>query len=301
MLNNLDKLDLNLLYDLQKDGRISSTEVAEKGGSSRPTVTSRVKLARATWMLHAFSISALVFILVVFSGMFYFKNQDIYPMVSAQTNEEYVGPEYCKSCHPYQYDEWNTTKHSQAYSDPAFREQWEEEGRPGECLECHTTGYDLSKKTYEVEGVTCEVCHGPKNTMSIDISKEQCQQCHTGTTARQIELGTHGMGGVSCVQCHMYQQSHTFKPRAEACAQCHTETDIHIRSEIPDLRSQVSELGIQIPTLEANITQLLAELEEQQIVVKRVETTYTYLLYGGVVAAVLVIGGIISFTWRRPR
>jgi hypothetical protein len=193
-------------------------------------------------MLHAFSISALVFILVVFSGMFYFKNQDIYPMVSAQTNEEYVGPEYCKSCHPYQYDEWN-----------------------------------------------------------IDISKEQCQQCHTGTTARQIELGTHGMGGVSCVQCHMYQQSHTFKPRAEACAQCHTETDIHIRSEIPDLRSQVSELGIQIPTLEANITQLLAELEEQQVVVKRVETTYTYLLYGGVVATVLVIGGIISFTWRRPR
>jgi hypothetical protein len=149
--------------------------------------------------------------------------------------------------------------------------------------------------------VTCEVCHGPKNTMFIDTSKELCQQCHTGTNARQIELGTHGRGGVSCVQCHMYERSHTFKPRAEACAVCHTESDIHIRSEIPDLRSQVSELGMQVPTLEANITQLLTQLDEQQVVVTRVETTYTYLLYGGVIAAVLVIGGIIIFTWRRPR
>ncbi len=255
---------------------------------------------RNTWILHAFLKCALVLILVVFSGMLFFKNQgDIYPMVSAQTNEEYVGPEYCKICHPYQYDEWSTTKHSQAYSDTVFQEQWEGEGSPGECLECHTTGYDLSTNTFEVEGVTCEVCPGPKNTMAIDTSKELCQQCHTGTRARQIEMGTHGIGGVSCVQCHMYQQSHTFRPRAEACSQCHTESDIHIRSEIPDLRSQVSELGMQVPTLEANITQLLTQLDEQQVVVTRVETTYTYLLYGGAAVAVLVIGGIIRFTWRR--
>jgi hypothetical protein len=256
---------------------------------------------RNTWILHAFLKCALVLILVVSSGILYIKNQgDIHPMVSAQTNEEYAGPEYCETCHPRQYDEWSTTNHSQAYDDPNFREQWEEEGRPGECLECHTTGFDLSTNTYEVEGVTCEVCHGPGNTMSIDTSKELCQQCHTGTTARQIELGTHGMGGVTCVQCHMYKQSHTFRPRAEACAQCHTESDIHIRSEIPDLRSQVSELGSQIPTLEANITRLLTQLDEKQIVVTRVETTYTYLLYGGVVAAVLVIGGVIIIIGRRP-
>ncbi len=225
---------------------------------------------------------------------------DFYPLVSAQINEEYTGPEYCKACHPIQYAEWRTTNHSRAYEDPIFREQWEEEGKPGECLECHTTGYDLSTNTYEVEGVTCEVCHGPKNTMAIDTSKELCQQCHTGTRARQIELGTHGMGGVSCVQCHMYKQSHTYRPRAEACAQCHTKSDIHIRSDLPDLRSQVSELERQIPTLETNITRLLTQLDEQQVIVNRVETTYTYLLYGGVVAAVLVIGGVIIIIGRRP-
>lgn len=38
-----DKLDLKILFELQKDARISITEIAEKVGSSRPTVTSRVK------------------------------------------------------------------------------------------------------------------------------------------------------------------------------------------------------------------------------------------------------------------
>ena len=41
--NKFDKLDLKILYELQKDGRASITEIAEKVGSSRPTVTSRVK------------------------------------------------------------------------------------------------------------------------------------------------------------------------------------------------------------------------------------------------------------------
>lgn len=41
--SKFDKLDLKILYELQKDGRISITEIAERVGSSRPTVTSRVK------------------------------------------------------------------------------------------------------------------------------------------------------------------------------------------------------------------------------------------------------------------
>ena len=43
MPSKFDKLDLKILYELQKDGRTSITEIAEKVGSSRPTVTSRVK------------------------------------------------------------------------------------------------------------------------------------------------------------------------------------------------------------------------------------------------------------------
>ncbi len=249
---------------------------------------------------HIFLKICFVLIFFIFSGLLFPSENDVSPRVMAQVDEEYIGPESCLTCHPTQYFEWNTTRHSQAYADPIFRGQWEEEGRPGECLECHTTGYDLEAGTFQFEGVTCEICHGPGYTMSIDTSKELCQQCHTGTQARQIELGTHGMGGVTCVNCHMYKQSHTFTPSAEACVQCHTKSDIHTRNEIPGLRSQVSGLESQITPLEDNITQLMEQLDAQKVVVDKVETTYTSLLYGGIVAAVLVIVGLIWFIWRRP-
>jgi hypothetical protein len=249
---------------------------------------------------HIFLKICLVLIFFIFSGLLFLSENDISPRVMAQSDVEYVGPESCQSCHPVQYSEWSKTNHSQAYTDPIFREQWEEKDRPGECLECHTTGYDLETETFQFEGVTCEICHGPGNTMSINSSSALCQQCHTGTRARQIDLGTHGSGGVTCVNCHMYKQSHTFRPRAEACAQCHTESDIHVRSEIPDLRSQVSGLEHQITPLEANITQLMEQLEQQKLIVNKVENTYSYLVYGGFVAAVLVVGGVIWFIWRRP-
>lgn len=43
MVNTLDHLDLEIIRHLQKDGRISVTELAEKVKSSRPTVTNRLK------------------------------------------------------------------------------------------------------------------------------------------------------------------------------------------------------------------------------------------------------------------
>jgi hypothetical protein len=248
---------------------------------------------------HIFLKFCFVIIFFIFSGFIFLPENDVSPMVMAQPDLEYSGPESCEACHPKQYSEWISTNHSQAFDDPIFREQWEEKGQPGECLECHTTGYDLESNTFQFEGVTCEVCHGAGTTMSINTSKELCQQCHTGTRAKQIEIGTHGLAGATCVNCHMYKESHTFKPRAEACAQCHTKSDIHTRKVIPDLRSEVSDLQNQIPPLELNITHLMTQLDEQQVVVDHVEATYTFLLYGGVVAAVLVLGGIIGFTWRR--
>ncbi len=62
-----------------------------------------------------------------------------------------------------------------------------------QCLGCHTTGYDAVKKTYAMEGVGCEACHGPgsehtagdKNAIvklkSLDKTKQAmvCGQCHS--------------------------------------------------------------------------------------------------------------------------
>jgi len=41
--DKFDDLDLRILYELQRDGRITITELAEKVESSRPTVTNRVR------------------------------------------------------------------------------------------------------------------------------------------------------------------------------------------------------------------------------------------------------------------
>lgn len=43
MVGKLDYLDLKIIHELQKDGRISLTELAKKIKSTRPTVTNRLK------------------------------------------------------------------------------------------------------------------------------------------------------------------------------------------------------------------------------------------------------------------
>ncbi len=42
MSGAFDDLDLNILKILQRNGRVSITELAEKIGASRPTITSRL-------------------------------------------------------------------------------------------------------------------------------------------------------------------------------------------------------------------------------------------------------------------
>jgi len=64
------------------------------------------------------------------------------------------------------------------------------------CGKCHTTGYNPTGHqrnhlgvempgatgTWALDGIQCEVCHGPKKTMSMAPVKE-CGECHTGGDA----------------------------------------------------------------------------------------------------------------------
>lgn len=43
MVDKLDHLDLKIIHELQKDGRISVTDLAKKINSTRPTVTNRLR------------------------------------------------------------------------------------------------------------------------------------------------------------------------------------------------------------------------------------------------------------------
>lgn len=93
-----------------------------------------------------------------------------------------LGAEECASCHRDFYNEWNTTIHSQAWTDPYFQVDWKFDGSAQICKNCHipldrqqeylVTGFRDDNKWDPIltpnpafdeklqhEGVTCNVCH----------------------------------------------------------------------------------------------------------------------------------------------
>jgi len=121
----------------------------------------------------------------------------------------------CAICHQAFYDEWRTTIHSQAWTDPYFQTDWQFEGSEHTCRLCHTPldrqqphkvlGYRDKDKWNPIlednpdfdpqlqhEGVTCAACHyrdgkivgvlGNTNTphpvRKLDDPNQVCVRCH---------------------------------------------------------------------------------------------------------------------------
>ena len=151
------------------------------------------------------------------------------PAVQAQETGSYAGPEACKGCHAQLYETWQSTRHAQAFSSPIFQRDWQEEGSDFTCLECHTTGFDLSNSSYSHEGVTCESCHGPFQTghpetlMPVTPDADLCSNCHK-TTTDEWRASPHHAANIQCQACH---NPHSQTPRAatvtELCTNCHKE------------------------------------------------------------------------------
>ena len=116
----------------------------------------------------------------------------------------------CVVCHTEFEMSWQNGAHGQAGNDPIFLAEWTEQGKPGACLVCHTTGYDPATATYEAEGVTCEACHGPapadhpKSPMPVDRSTDLCGRCHSDTRFgwQDWKVSTHYQRGMDCATCH---------------------------------------------------------------------------------------------------
>jgi len=210
-------------------------------------------------------------------------------MVMAQSVEDYIGATTCQICHAENYDEWDGTAHSNAFTDEAFQSEWQSQGSPSECLECHTTGYDSASGEYAFEGVTCESCHGAGMEMSIDASSELCGSCHTGEYGKEKYAlfleGTHANSGVTCGDCHMYDDNHRFEVESKACATCHTDSDIHDRKLIMDLQEV---------NLEAEYNELLTSIGEEQ----ERKTLMTYVAYGGAGIMILIIVVVAVYYYR---
>lgn len=109
-----------------------------------------------------------------------------------QEEVAYTGSESCIGCHESlnkkHIDIWKKS----AMAKRAFSRIQGEKDKT-KCTPCHTTGYDLGKKTYKEENVGCEACHGPgEKYQDMMMGKDALEG---GKIARENSLK-------SCTRCH---------------------------------------------------------------------------------------------------
>ena len=114
-------------------------------------------------------------------------------------------------------------------TDPTFMDAWRAQGEKSECLECHTTGYDLRTHTWDADGITCQACHDPitadhpQNPMPADRSAELCGTCHNETLF-EWQASKHRETDLTCVDCHGQHSTSLKTEDADAlCSSCHRD------------------------------------------------------------------------------
>lgn len=164
-------------------------------------------------------------VLVVFLAWRFIRPMNIFlvddrfawPVDTSQTPEVLgkLSAKECAVCHEDFYNEWKTTIHSQAWTDPYFRADWQFENEQHSCRLCHTPldrqqphkvlAYrDADKwepvlrdnpafdKKLQHEGVTCAACHyrdgkilgvlgdtnAPHPVKKLDDANQVCVRCH---------------------------------------------------------------------------------------------------------------------------
>lgn len=128
--------------------------------------------------MRTLGVTAIV-ILTILSGLSY-----------AEDKAEYLGVDYCKTCHMPHYDSWHETRMSKAFEllKPGMRRDAKiavdldpdrDYSKDPKCLGCHTTGYGEPggfinfSTTPEMVGVQCEMCHGPGSRYSKMMYKKK--------------------------------------------------------------------------------------------------------------------------------
>jgi predicted CXXCH cytochrome family protein len=165
-------------------------------------------------------------------------DQDLVHDQAAQESKD------CADCHPNVNVAWLASPHAHAFDDQEFNQRWTAMGEPGECLACHTTGYQSSTNTFTAEGVQCEACHGeaveghPPAVFPVKADSNYCGTCHT-TTLSEWRLTGHGTAGVGCMDCHdPHSQKALFEDADDMCLNCHKDDmgpyleDLHIQKGI---------------------------------------------------------------------
>lgn len=209
-------------------------------------------------------------LLVAVSGLLYYFYTEIRPTVIFGLREDYahaipfqkvpsgldsLRAEACGQCHQAIYEEWKTSIHAHAYTDPFFQAYWKKDDHVWVCLNCHTplenqqptliqkipdnrvekavqvtnAWYD---KAYQREGVTCAACHvrdgvilGPfDDSVAPHPTKydpafrttEVCYRCHN------VVSGPFQFYNVGpCGTYAEYEGGFFMKERGLTCQHCH--------------------------------------------------------------------------------
>lgn len=139
----------------------------------------------------------------------------------------------CAGCHSERTTQWQSGKHAQAFSNPAFQKLWADGKNQKYCLTCHTTGYDTATDKYTEAAVGCEACHKPAGTaghpggaMTVESSAEFCGTCHV-TTLHEWQKSGHGQANIACSSCHdMHSGSLRTTATGDLCTNCHNERNV---------------------------------------------------------------------------
>lgn len=135
----------------------------------------------------------------------------------------------CPACHEFFQQAWETSAHGRSTTDPTFTTAWEVQGKPSQCLTCHTTGFNPDNNTWIADGITCQACHDtnsanhPMEPMAADRSSKMCGTCHTETYF-EWQASAHRQAGVDCIACHdPHSTTLKAKDSADQCASCHRD------------------------------------------------------------------------------
>ena len=170
-------------------------------------------------------VSVVVIIVIVFFAWRFIRPMNIFivddrfawPVDTSQTPAVLgkLSAKECATCHQEFYDEWQTTIHSKAWTEPYFQTDWKFDDSQHSCRLCHTPldrqqpqkvlGYRDTDKWDPIvednpdfdpklqhEGVTCAACHyregkivgvigntnAPHPTKKLDDPNQVCVRCH---------------------------------------------------------------------------------------------------------------------------
>ncbi|NOT32812.1 MAG: hypothetical protein HOP12_01445 [Candidatus Eisenbacteria bacterium] len=102
--------------------------------------------------------------------------------------DHFVGAELCGRCHQPEYEQWQTTSHSVAWSTLVAKQK---DATP-DCIPCHVVGYQqpggfqTGSDAARLSNVQCENCHGMGTkhdafaSAAHTVGEETCVKCHQG-------------------------------------------------------------------------------------------------------------------------